>query len=584
MNKNIAHRGPDDSGVYESPDDGLSLAMRRLAIIDMDGGRQPMTMEGGRYTIIFNGEIFNAPELRRDLEARGVGFSSDHSDTEILLRSYALDGEDMLRRLNGMFAFAIFDNVEKTLFCARDRFGIKPFYYFADGTHFAFASELKSLTALPFVERTLNPESLYHYTSLMFVPGPATILASVRKLPPAHSLRYDLKTGNLRIQRWWRLNFGSERVKPEDANARVRSALTKAVERWTLSDVPVACSLSGGLDSSAIAALLAESGRPLKTYSVGFTGPGEEAWNELPLARELAQKLGAEHNEIVIDPESLIADLPKMAWHLDEPYGGGLPSWAVFKFMSEEVKVGLTGTGGDEIFGDYMRWRHFEGRALPAVRTEARFAREYFERHYYLSDSEKRRSVFEPHMLPEQNTSDFLYAALGEGVAPSVRDRITRMDMETQLCEEFLLMTDRLSMAHSLEIRTPFLDHEFVESVFSMAAAVRTGFRPYKKLLREAMAPLLPQTILDAPKKGFVMPLKLWLRGPLREMTHDLLHPKALSEQGFYRADFHDRYVTPHLEGRVDNTNLVWGALMFQLWYRGLTEQPPSRVEPMVTL
>ncbi|MBT5039099.1 MAG: asparagine synthase (glutamine-hydrolyzing) [Rhodospirillaceae bacterium] len=574
MNANIAHRGPDDSGIYESPDDGLSLAMRRLAIIDMDGGRQPMTMEGGRYTIIFNGEIFNAPELRRDLEARGVEFSSDHSDTEILLRSYALDGEDMLRRLNGMFAFAIFDNLEKTLFCARDRFGIKPFYYFAGGRRFAFASELKSLTALPFVERTLNPESLYHYASLMYVPGPATILASVHKLPPAHSLRYDLKTGNLRIQRWWRLHFGNERLKAEDANARVRSALTKAVERWTLSDVPIACSLSGGLDSSAIAVLLAESGRPLKTYSVGFTGPGEDSWNELPLARELAQKLGAEHNEIVIDPESLIADLPKMAWHLDEPYGGGLPSWAVFKFMSEEVKVGLTGTGGDEIFGDYMRWRHYEGRTLPAVRTKARFAREYFERHYYLSDAEKCQSVFQPHMIPENNTSDFLYSMMNDAPPASVRDRITRMDMETQLSEEFLLMTDRLSMAHSLEVRTPFLDHEFVESMFSMAAVVRTRFRPYKQLLREAMAPLLSKTILDAPKKGFVMPLKLWLRGPLSEMTQDLLAPQRLSEQGFYRADFHDRYVTPHLKGQADNTNLIWGALMFQLWYRGLQERP----------
>jgi len=574
MNENIAHRGPDDSGIYESPGDGLSLAMRRLAIIDMDGGRQPMTMAGGRYTIIFNGEIFNAPELRRALEARGVEFSSDHSDTEILLRGYALDGEDMLKRLNGMFAFAIFDNVEKTLFCARDRFGIKPFYYFADGAHFAFASELKSLTALPFVERSLNPESLYHYASLMFVPGPATILAQVNKLPPAHSLRYDLRTGNLHIQRWWRLRFGSERVKPEEANARVRSALAKAVERWTLSDVPIACSLSGGLDSSAIAVLLAEGGRPLKTYSVGFTGPGEETWNELPLARELAQNMGAEHNEIVIDPETLIADLPKMAWHLDEPYGGGLPSWAVFKFMSKEVKVGLTGTGGDEIFGDYMRWRHFEGRTLPVVRTKARFAREYFGRHYYLSDAEKCRSVFQPHMIPENSTSDFLYSTLDDEPPASVRDRITRMDMETQLTEEFLLMTDRLSMAHSLEVRTPFLDHEFVESMFSMAAAVRTRFRPYKQLLREAMAPLLPKSILEAPKRGFVMPLKLWLRGPLSEMTQDLLAPQRLSEQGFYRADFHDRYVTPHLKGQADNTNLIWGALMFQLWYRGLEEQP----------
>jgi len=337
--------------------------------------------------------------------------------------------------------------------------------------------------------------------------------------------------------------------------------------------VPIACSLSGGLDSSAIAALLAESGRTIKTYSVGFTGPGEAEWNELPLARELAQRLGAEHHEIIIDPQSLIEDLPKMVWHLDEPYGGGLPSWAVFKFMSQEVKVGLTGTGGDEIFGDYMRWRHFEGRILPAARTKARFAREYFDRHYYLSDAEKCRSVFQPHMVPQNNTSDFLFSALGEEPALSVRDQITRMDMETQLSEEFLLMTDRLSMAHSLEIRTPFLDHEFVETIFSLAATLRTRFRPYKRLLREAMAPLLPQAILDAPKKGFVIPLKLWLRGPLREMTHDLLAPKRLREQGFYRADFHDRYVTPHLEGRQDNTNIVWGALMFQLWYRGLLDQ-----------
>ena len=580
MNARIDHRGPDDSGVRSFAEDRLSIAMRRLAIIDMDGGSQPMATADGRYTIIFNGEIFNAPELRKELEARGVVFASDHSDTEIVLHSYALEGASMLARLNGMFAFAIYDETEKTLFCARDRFGIKPLYYYADGARFAFASELKALMALPFVDRGLNAEGLFHYVSLMFVPGPASIIEAVRKLPPAHALHYDLTTRELEITRWWRARFGTERPAPAEAEARIRESLADAVDRWTLSDVPVACSLSGGLDSSSIAALLAERGQTVRTYSVGFTGPGEEEWNELPLARELARKIGAAHHEIVIDPESLIEDLPKMTWHLDEPYGGGLPSWAVFKFMSEEVKVALTGIGGDEIFGDYLRWRHFEGRALPAPRTRKRFAREYFDRHYYMSDSEKRRAVLEPHMLPESGTADLLYETFRAAPAPSVRDGITRMDMETQLAEEFLLMTDRLSMAHSLEVRTPFLDHEFVETVFAMAAGLRTGFRPYKRMLRNALAPLLPKSLLDAPKKGFVIPLKLWLRGPLRDMAGDLLSPARLSDQGYFRADFHDRYVRPHIDGRADNTNLVWGALMFQLWHQEFIEARPLRGAP----
>jgi len=579
MNRLMAHRGPDDSGVRIFPKDRLSLAMQRLAIIDKDGGRQPMETADGRYTIIFNGEIFNAPDLRRNLEALGISFASHHSDTEIVLHYYALEGAAMLSRLNGMFAFAIYDRTERILFCARDRFGIKPLYYYADGARLAFASELKSLIALPFVDRDLNAESLYHYVSLMFVPGPASIFRSVRKLPAAHYLMYDLKSGELAVTRWWRARFGTERPAQAEAEARIRAGLADAVDRWTLSDVSVACSLSGGLDSSSIAALLAQRGQKVKTYSVGFTGVGEEDWNELPLARELAQKLGAEHHEIVIDPKSLIEDLPNMAWHLDEPYGGGLPSWAVFKFMSQEVKVGLTGIGGDEVFGDYLRWRHFGGRVLPALRTKKRFVREYFDRHYYLSDGEKRCGVLQPDILPKTSTGDFLYATMREASGPTVRDDITRMDMETQLSDEFLLMTDRLSMAHSLEVRTPFLDHEFVETVFSMASGLRTGFRPYKRMLRSAMAPLLPKTYLDAPKKGFVMPLKLWLCGPLRDMVGDLLSPARLSAQGYFRPDFHDRYVTPHVASRVDNTNLVWGALMFQLWHQAFIEQRPTRVE-----
>ncbi len=428
MNSLIEHRGPDDSGIFRSTSGRLSLGMRRLAIIDVEGGRQPMTTEDGRYTVVFNGEIFNAPDLREDLIRRGVNFKSDHSDTEIVLQSYALDGARILPKLNGMFAFVIYDDHERSLFCARDRFGIKPLYYYNDGNYFAFSSELKSLLVLPFVKKSLDIESLYHFSSLMFVPGPATIFNSIKKLQPAHSLKYD-KTGKIDINRWWRIGFGRDRASFEEASERVLSALEKAVDRWSLSDVPTACSLSGGIDSSAIAVLLAKNTRNLKTFSVGFTGLGEEKWNELPLARELANQINSDHKEIVVDPETLIDDLPKMVWHLDEPYGGGLPSWAVFKYMSNEVKVGFTGTGGDEIFGDYLRWRHYENRLIPSTGGKSRFNRQFFTRHYYLSDVKKQRNIFLNSDVGLLSTSNMLFSLLSKENAPTVRDKITRMDM-----------------------------------------------------------------------------------------------------------------------------------------------------------
>lgn len=584
MNSLIEHRGPDDFGVFKSTPDQLSLGMRRLAIVDIKGGRQPMTTQDGRYTIVFNGEIFNAPDLREDLINRGVKFKSDHSDTEIILQGYVLDGALILPKLNGMFAFVIYDDLEKSLFCARDRFGIKPLYYFIDGKHFAFSSELKSLLILPFINQSLNIESVYHFSSLMFVPGPATIFNSIKKLQPAHSLKYGLKTGKIDINRWWRVKFGRKKISAAEASERVRSALENAVERWSLSDVPTACSLSGGIDSSVIAVLLAQRTRNLKTFSVGFTGPGEEKWNELPLAREVANRIGSDHKEIVIDPESLIGDLPKMVWHLDEPYGGGLPSWAVFKYMSKEVKVGFTGTGGDEIFGDYLRWRHYEKRLIPAISGRSRFNRQFFNRHYYLSDVEKQQNVFNRGDISSLRTSNMLFSLLSEENAPTARDKITRMDMETQLSDEFLLMTDRLSMAHSLEARTPFLDHEFVEEVFSLQAHIRTAFRPYKSLLRHAVSTLLPKTLLEAPKKGFTLPLKLWIRGPLREMVEELLSPQRLKQQGIYRTDLYNRFVLPHLQNKADNTNLLWGALMFQLWYQSYLECPPQSLSTIKNL
>jgi asparagine synthase (glutamine-hydrolysing) len=584
MNALQAYRGPDGSGVFRDRDASISLAMRRLAIVDIDGGRQPMSTGDGCYTIVFNGEIFNAPELRRELEAKGVLFQTDHSDTEVILNYYALEGEAMVERLNGMFAFAIYDRDKRRLFCARDRAGIKPFYYFDDGRRFAFASELKSLLSLPCVERRVDRQSLFHYMSLMYVPGERTAVEGVRRLPPGHSLTFHLSERRVDLKRWWRLSFAEVRsASKADWRERIRATLSEAVQRWTLSDVPYGCLLSGGLDSSAIVGLLARRGVEVKTFSLGFSGPGEKQWSELPLARAMAEKWGTRHHEIILDPQSLLDDLVSMAWHMDEPYGGGLPSWSVFKFLGRHVKVALTGVGGDELFGNYNKFTGLERRILPGwfgasgTADSESFRRGFTNSHYYCSDNDKRRLVFAGDCSTLRDTNTLLYGHFAAKKTEATRNRSSRTDFETQLPEEFLAMTDRFSMAHHVEARTPFLDNAMIDLAMSIPPSIRLHRHNYKRLLRDAIGDLLPRELLNAPKRGFVLPLKLWLRGQLRPLAEHLLGPARLAAQGIFRPAFYDWAVRPHLDGKADNTTLVWGALMFQIWHQAYIEAPSLR-------
>ncbi len=581
MNDRQRHRGPDDDGVFRDRDAAVSLAMRRLAIIDLAGGKQPMSTPDGRHTLVYNGEIYNSRELRRDLEASGEIFSTDHSDTELLLRLLVRDGAAALPKLNGMFAFCLYDRAAGTLLLARDAFGIKPLYYTRQTGRFAFASELKSLLELPFVPRALDRDSLSHYMSLMYVPGSATILEGIERLGPGECLTYRLADCSLRRERWWRpAALASAKTPDAEWPELLRDALGAAVRRWTLADVPIACSLSGGLDSSSIVGLLAESGAPPKTFSLGFAGAGEAQWNELPEARMVAQHWGTDHHELVLDPDSLLDDLISMVWHLDEPYGGGLPSWMVFKFMARDVKVGLTGTGGDELFGNYGKWHALEQRFRPRPFRRpvdaSRFERGFFDRFYYFSEAEKREHALAA--ASGQSTATLLYDHYAAADATTPRDRVALTDIATQLPEEFLMMTDRFSMAHSLEARTPFLDAEFAALALSIPAHLRSPYGDAKALLRKAVAPLLPPGIRNAPKKGFVIPLKLWLRGRLRSLAERLLAPDRLQAQGLFRGEFHARFVRPHLDGREDHTNKVWAALMFQLWHMVFIERsgPPD--------
>jgi len=586
MNRALFHRGPDESGEFIDRENKVSLAMRRLSIIDIAGGHQPMSNEDGSVWIVFNGEIYNFASLRRDLTAKGHSFKSDHSDTEVLIHLYEEKGPDLLHFLNGMFAFVIYDKKNKVLFGARDRLGIKPLYYFSQNGLFLFASEIKALLLAPEVSREIDSQSLYDYLSFQFIPAPNTIFADIKKLAAAHYFLFDCRSKKLAIKRYWQLSHRPINIKKtEEAVDLLRQETERAVSDWAVSDVPIACSLSGGIDSSSIVGILSYKGiSGLKTFSLGFRDRGAAQFDERAIARNTARKWGADHHEIVLEPDDLLRDLDDMIWHLDEPYGGGLPSWYVFKAMKAKVKVALTGTGGDELFGVYGYWRPYEDifwnirevakyimldRApLQTLGMLQRYPQGYLY-HRYFTDVMKRRFVYSEKLCKNFFPSEAQIQRLwNKGNNVCARDKVAVLHFATQLPEEFLHMTDKFSMAHSIEARTPLLDHKLVEAVMSISARVRT--HPYSKkyLFAKAMNNLLSQEVLNAPKKGFVLPLDRWLRGPLKDRLQYYLGEKYIAKQGIFSKKLYSHMVKPYLRGRHYLKNCIWTLFMFQLWHK----------------
>jgi asparagine synthase (glutamine-hydrolysing) len=582
MNERQRHRGPDDAGYYFDKHDTVTLAMRRLSIIDIDGGHQPMQNADGTLCIVFNGEIMNAPELRRQLETSGCRFVTDHSDTEVLLHLYQRDGERMLRHLNGMFAFVIHDRRQHRLFGARDHFGIKPFYYAFDGERFAFASELKSIELMQHIDLALSQTAVSHFLSFQCVPSPNTIYRNVSKLPAAHQFSLDIERRILQTGRYWQPPRGNESSDPADLqhlSGRVRRELESAVGRWMLSDVPVACSLSGGIDSSAIVGLMAQrSSVPVKTYSLGFADAPDI--DERHLATLVARRWNADHHEIVIHSDHLLGDLPAMIDSLDEPYAGGLPSWFVFKRMAGEVKVCMTGTGGDELFGNYGKWRQYESlwRRFRLAAGLARLHPGWLDewRHHprgalypmYFRQPDKRRLLNNEWAREVASSEQWVEAAWENGSPATARDAVRIVDMQIQLPDEFLHMTDRFSMAHGIEARPPFLDRALAENLMAIPARERIGNPRLKQVLIDAVRDLLPAELITAPKKGFVLPVAAWLRGRLRPLVQDLLGTRHLRQQGIFNEVVVQKMVRAHLEGGADMSGQIWTLLMFQLWHQ----------------
>jgi asparagine synthase (glutamine-hydrolysing) len=592
MNDALVHRGPDSAGVaVEGP---VGLAARRLAIIDLAGGDQPMATEDGELVVVQNGEIYNHEELRRELEARGCRFRT-RSDTEVLLHAYREHGLDFLGRLRGMFALALWDARRERLLLARDRFGIKPLFYREDGDGLAFASELTSLARSPGFSGALDPDALEAYLAFNSIPAPLTVFREARKLPPGHWLLWG--GGAVRRGRWARpAPAAADAVRTEGAAAlaaEVRDRLGDSVRAHLVADVPVGVLLSGGIDSSALTALAAPAaGGTLSTFSIGFE---ERSFDELSLARLVARRYGTDHHELVVRPDAaeLLADVARAC---DEPLGdsSALPTYLVSRLAAGHVKVVLSGEGGDELFGGYetyaaglladrVRW------ALPLLRwtadrlpsSDRRVSPDYRLKRFvagaHLPPLERQhafKEIFGPAeraaLLDGRGGADPLARHRGrwaETLGAETLARLQDVDLGTYLVDDLLVKTDRMSMAHSLEARVPFLDERVAELALALPRDLRVRGLAKKRLLRQAVAPLVPVEVARGPKRGFSIPAAAWLRGPLVPFARDVLAPDRLRRQGVFAPEAVTAVLDAHVSGRVDLSRQLWGLMCFSLWH-----------------
>lgn len=583
MNDSQFHRGPDEGGVYSCPDSSLFLAMRRLSIVDLSSGQQPMVSQCKKYAIVYNGEIFNAPELRASLAALGEKFISDHSDTEVVLRGYMRWGRSFVKKLNGMFAFVIHDIEKNCLFGSRDLSGIKPLYLYKNGNVFGFSSEIEPLKFIPGRTFRLNRSAFSCYLSLQYVASPEAIFDDLIKLKPGESFAYSFRDGSLEF-------FGSPvKLSPvashdrfqlsyADAVEKLDHILVESVKRWTMSDVPIGTSLSGGIDSALILALASrEISAPIHTWTLGVNTNNNFA-DERSLASMMAKKVGSIHHEVSIDLANVSDDIDEMVASLGEPYAGGLPSWYIYKEASKTLKVILTGSGGDELFGNYNKWLSFSTGSFPwAKRLLKNTVREGLHQslkcpqgilyHKYISDLAQRKFLQKDFLKSTLSTSEHVQDMWNQVDAGNIYETLSSLDFNLQLPDEFLSMTDRFSMKWSVEARTPFLDNEFRSFVSHLPVAFRFQKSPYKKLLRDVASRYLPPEYFGVPKTGFTFPVNQLMREYLRDKIDYLFSPSYLAVQSIFKPVHVANFARRYIEGSHNKTNQMWTLLMFQLWW-----------------
>ena len=601
MNRCIVHRGPDDDGFYVN--ENVGLAMRRLAIIDVAHGKQPMHNEDKTAWIVFNGEIYNFQELRKDLEAQGSNFYTN-SDTEIILHLYDRYGADCVQHLRGMFAFAIWDTRDDSLFIARDRVGKKPLLYSRQNNgDLIFGSEFQALLAHPDISREVDYEALDSYLSYLCVPAPQTAFKQIRKLEPAHWLRW--KNGEIETKRYWQPDFSKKiKISEEEAIEETTRILREATKMRMISEVPLGAFLSGGVDSSAVVALMAEtSSQPVKTFSIGFE---EQDFSELKYAKKVAQHIGAEYHEFIVKPDALEV-LPILVEHYGEPYAdsSAIPTYYVAKETRKFVTVALNGDGGDESFAGYERHsamqiaelyhrfpKLFRKALIEApinliptseikksrVRDAKRFLQaaslpktERYFRWMSTFNRESKKELYTKEFterVAAQNPSHFLDQWFAKANGSGILDATLLTDQMTYLPNDLLVKVDIATMANSLEGRSPFLDHKVIEFAASLPESLKIQRFETKSLLKKVAARLVPKEVIYRRKMGFGVPIGNWFRGEMKEFVRGVLLSEKSLNRGIAKRAMIEKYVNEHINAERDHTYQIWTLMMMELWFQ----------------
>jgi len=602
----VAHRGPDGHGVH--CDGPLGFGHRRLAIIDLSpGGAQPMRTPDGALVITFNGEIYNYRELKAELTGLGHGFRSE-SDTEVILAAYRQWGTAAVTRLDGMFAFALWDAPRRRLVVARDRLGKKPLHYRIDRDGIAFASEPKAFLAEPGFSREADLQAVSHYLALQYVPAPLSGFKGVRKLPPAHTL--VVEDGRVTIERYWRLSYVPQLSEISDAEAQegLTTRLRHAVAQRLISDVPLGAFLSGGIDSGLVVSFMAELAPTVRTFSIGF---GEKEYNELPAARLVAEQYRTRHTQFVVEPHAIDL-LPQLVWHYGEPYGdsSALPTYILSELTRRHVTVALNGDAGDENFAGYDRYVASElarradvvprplrrlvaatatavagGSRHRTVRRARRFLatlaeppnRRYAAWMTYF-DAERMAQLATPALLDGVTGTavDLIEQAFDASDAPTALERTLNVDVVTYLPDDLLVKVDIATMAHGLEGRSPLLDHHVMEYAARLPARFKVRGGEKKWLLRQLARTRLPAAVVTLPKKGFGVPIDHWFRGELRAFARDVLLGPTARQRGWYRMPFVERMLDEHAAGRFEWHTQLWTLLMLELWLQMYIDRVPT--------
>ena len=596
----LIHRGPDGEGIWCK--DNVGLGHRRLIIIDRDtAAGQPMSNEDGTVWVSYNGEIYNFQELRQELIQNGHIFRTK-CDTEVIVHAYEQYGRDCVQYFRGMFAFAVWDTRSRKLLLARDRVGKKPLFYYRDQERFVFASEIKAILKDPLIPKKPDPQSIDHFLAFGYIPGSRTIFQGIYKLPAAHWLEIHGET--VETERYWKLSyFPKHQLNLKDALVELQERFAEAVQVRLISDVPLGAFLSGGIDSSAVVAAMAKIMKePVRTFSAGFD---EEAFDERVFARQVANKFKTDHTELIVKA-SVVDLLPRIVWFYDEPFGdsSAIPSFAIAELTRKYVTVALNGDGGDENFAGYSRYKinqlAYRGDCLPMwlrrgiaavvdgfpskwrerqpllkIDTVAKAMAQRPEYRYlrwigHLS-TEERMSLYTDDFraVASESDADEVFAqAFQQSHSDNWVDATLNADVEIYLTDDLLVKMDRATMAHSLETRSPFLDHRYMEFVAQLPAALKLDGGESKVALKAALRGILPDSILDRPKKGFDVPLAGWFREDLRDMTHDVLLSQKSLQRGYFQSREISRMLEEHDKSLENHSEDLWDLLVLELWHR----------------